>query len=170
MDYQRLQEKSYRIAEEHGWHNDGRDFHDYIALMHCELSEAVESFRVDQDYTKIYYVNGKPEGVPIELADLLIRIADTTKQLGHDLETDIVESAEVTDFPSAMVNARFIRMINYAHTMTCGINESCPRLFADVCLYVICWCRFHRLDIEEAIEIKHTYNETRPYRHGGKAI
>lgn len=178
VDYQRLQEESYRIAEEHGWHNDGRDFHDYIALMHCELSEAVEAFRVDQDFTKVYYVNGKPEGVPIELADLLIRIADTTKQLGRDLAEDIKASEYWTEFRGDCMGPRLIKMINYAHKLTCQLqseqesrrHSQVPRMFGDICLYVVQWCEANGVDIEAAVEIKHKYNETRPYRHGGKAI
>lgn len=170
MDYQRLQEESYRIADEHGWHNDGRDFHDFIALMHCELSEAVEEFRKDPDVTKIYYKDGKPEGAPIELADFLIRIGDTTKQMGRELSEDICQSEFYTEFQGECMGPRFIRMINYAHTMTCSINPKSARMFADVCLYVVKWCAANGIDIEAAVEIKHKYNETRPFRHGGKTI
>jgi hypothetical protein len=32
------------------------------------------------------------------------------------------------------------------------------------------FCEKEKVDIEEAIQIKHEYNKSRPYRHGGKKI
>jgi NTP pyrophosphatase (non-canonical NTP hydrolase) len=41
---------------------------------------------------------------------------------------------------------------------------------ADCIIRILDYCGKEEIDIEEAIKIKHEYNKTRPYRHGGKKI
>lgn len=93
-----------------------------IALAHSELSEALEEWRLGRPLDLVYTTHlaqeaglplpellakgYKPEGFPIELADVLIRIADMAERYG--------------------------------------------------------------IDLTAALEMKLAYNETRPYRHGGK--
>ena len=98
-------------AKAHGWHDFERSFGEIIALIHSELSEALEEYRSGYLETAIYYNDNKPdkpEGIPVELADVIIRIFD--------------------------------------------------------------YCEHAGIDIEHAIRLKHEYNKTRPYRHGGKIL
>lgn len=76
-------EMAYETACAKGWWKDPRRKAELIALMHSELSEALEEIRnpETQDGTlhSIYYANtdsNKPEGEVVELADVLIRIFD----------------------------------------------------------------------------------------------
>lgn len=103
-------EKAYQNAVSKGWHDTPRQPAELIALMHSELSEALEELRNGRPVQEIYYNRGskKPEGVPVELADCVIRIMD--------------------------------------------------------------FCGLHKIDLAEAITIKMDFNETRPRRHGGKAL
>lgn len=41
---------------------------------------------------------------------------------------------------------------------------------ADCIIRILDYCGKTGIDIEEIIKIKHEYNKTRPYRHGGKKI
>jgi NTP pyrophosphatase (non-canonical NTP hydrolase) len=66
---------------------------EHIALIHSELSECLEEFRAGHEATEIYYRESdqKPEGVPIELADAVIRCFDMAYVFGIDLEAAIKE-------------------------------------------------------------------------------
>jgi NTP pyrophosphatase (non-canonical NTP hydrolase) len=60
--------------------------------MHSELSEAYEEYRHGQQPTWVAYgADGKPDGIPSEFADLVIRVLDYCEAEGIDLEAAIVE-------------------------------------------------------------------------------
>jgi NTP pyrophosphatase (non-canonical NTP hydrolase) len=50
------------------------------------------------------------------------------------------------------------------------LPEGIPVELADVLLRVFDMCEFYNIDLEFALKVKHRHNETRPYRHGGKAV
>lgn len=125
-------ELSGATAASKGWHMLNKSVGEDIALMHSELSEALEAYRDGLGVNKVYvtepaaigmfagtklvpynpdnplHAKLKPEGVPIELADVLIRVFD--------------------------------------------------------------FCYRHGIDIQQALELKHAYNATRPHLHGGKKL
>lgn len=95
-----LQKRAFTIAASKGFHAKPRSFGDACALIHSEVSEAFEAYRttghtkptsqgaINPDGTVTL---GKPEGVPSELADIVIRCLDTAEECGIDLESAILE-------------------------------------------------------------------------------
>lgn len=83
--------EAHQNAVEHGWWEKPKAFGEQIALMHSELSEALEEHRDGKSFTDVYYKGDKPSGIPIELADVVIRIFDTCGYYGIDLEAAIIE-------------------------------------------------------------------------------
>jgi len=85
-------EAIHNLAIKKGWWTEPKTFGDVIALCHSELSEALEEFRNGRKPTEIYYSDGgKPEGIPIELADVVIRVFDFCGKEGIDIESAILE-------------------------------------------------------------------------------
>ena len=118
MNLKSLAKKVHETAINKGWWDDPiihpsqcpyivpRSIGDQFANFHSEISEAWEEYRNGHPMNEVYFNGDKPEGVPVELADCIIRILDT--------------------------------------------------------------CEKYKIDIQEAIKIKMEYNESRPYKHGGK--
>lgn len=132
-----LVQESYARSKRKGWYDGSgepgsadRNIPEMLALIHSEISEALEAYRdTSNSLTFFHRVSPdggyflsecqyqeqnkasenrpwKPDGFPIELADAVIRIADLCGYLG--------------------------------------------------------------IDLEKAIRVKSDFNETRPFKHGGK--
>lgn len=94
-----LVERASKQAEAAGFH-DERIFHPTVfasklALIHSEVSEALEESRNGSPLTENWQnFPEKPEGIPAELADIVIRVFDLAGWAGIDLETAIIEKLD----------------------------------------------------------------------------
>ena len=68
-----LQAETGRINAANGWREDGVTPVERLALITCEVSEAIEEVRDGHCVDEAYYNGTKPERVPVELADVVIR-------------------------------------------------------------------------------------------------
>lgn len=90
MTIQELIQQAHNTALEKGWWKDeNRSFGEQLMLMVTELAEVMEEFRtkgLTNPYNMIYFKDDKPEGIAVEFADLLIRVADTCGRYNIPLE------------------------------------------------------------------------------------
>lgn len=69
-----------------GWdRTQSNSFPEEIAHLHEEVSEAFRAFRLTHDFRTWIDGTGKPQGVPIELADVLIGLFYNAELHGFDL-------------------------------------------------------------------------------------
>lgn len=85
---------AHRTATEAGWYANPatgetvtRNFGEVVALMHSELSEALEADRKGLMDDKLPHRDGRE----VEFADCIIRILDTAAALGLDVAGAIIE-------------------------------------------------------------------------------
>lgn len=87
--------RTYEINHANGWWsdediakmaaNDPDRWLILMALVHSEVSEAVEDIRIG-NFTETARLGGKPCGLPSELGDIVIRVFDACHGAGIDLQ------------------------------------------------------------------------------------
>jgi len=163
-DWQSLVRVAHGMAVEKGWWDDGiaaRPIEDIVNNFHAEVSEAWEEYRAKRMAT--WYADPqavlagklpKPEGFFVEIADLLIRIADAAG--AHRIDVGEV----YFDGPGFSVATSKAIFILHNLIAKCDFEE-----VIDECLSL---AANNEHDLWATIREKLSYNATRPYRHGGK--
>ena len=97
MRIDQWQKRIHACAISKGWWDKDKSFAQQIANFHSEITEAWEEYRHNRGIAEIYYTNEKPEGIPIELADCVIRIMDTCEKYNIDLESAMKIKSEYNE-------------------------------------------------------------------------
>ena len=160
-----------------GWYDTPVSFGEAMALLHSEVAEATEAWRVWglRDATGPGFkaevgssVIPKPEGVGSEFGDILIRMLDDDARFGAELGVLVPDYRWVIhDSFLENMNALHdaISYVSYLH----GVTETPWRqAFTSVFDFLRLCCEKYGIDLEAEYERKMEYNRTRPYRHGNK--
>jgi hypothetical protein len=177
-----------------------RPFYSSIILLHSELSEALEDFRAHRGIDEVYYEynnNGvvlrmdgnstaysemtpenratlKPCGIPIELADFVIRVCQEcgTAGKGQELHVAFITAAyddnDLTCFEQMLAEAHRFTSLAYSAVSTKtgdGVDQLGTALYI-----VFMFCKKNHIDLWAAIDEKAAFNLTRSHKHGGKKL
>lgn len=160
------QKAIYELAKSKGWWP--RPFGESIALLHSELSEALEEWRDGHGFNEIRYASPvqmpvklrKPEGIPIEMADFAIRLMD------------LAESEEVTlksiNYEVYEPEENFACTISGLHKNVSQLHQGRHGGWNYLWALISAVCKFYQIPLFRAINLKHAFNQTRDFRHGGK--
>lgn len=162
----------------------GNTWGDYIALLHSEISEALEAYRDHRlaDATEVCTSEGgeggcdihgrepiKPEGVGSELADVLIRLLDMCDVFRIKLREMDPADSDASGMES------FGDYLTWLHYLTAEtIGPECPQSasssFSELLQAVCVVATRHGIDLDAEYERKLAFNRTRSFRHGGRHL
>ena len=174
-----LRDECYKIACDHGFHDEEHSDRHYLCLVITELGEAVEADRkgrhadlasfneaINGFACEIAFEGYIKDTVEDELADAAIRILDLAGANG-DIFEGFIEAQDKEDVED-------IDNIDYfkERTFTESIYEVCDDIFTigyDVALYdLFTIASVMGFDLMEHIRLKMEYNKTRERLHGKK--
>lgn len=174
-----------------GWLDQEFSFGERMALLHSEVSEALEAYRdwglrdaTAPSASRGYTAGGmnfnvpalpKPEGVAAEFADIFIRLVGDCRRDGVDLGMQVSRRHGRFGLPG-----RFAEQMQTLHLLIDHLymawsdefatSDHVGPSYARVYVYLTQLCELHGIDLMAEYERKMAYNRTRPYRHGGKAL
>jgi NTP pyrophosphatase (non-canonical NTP hydrolase) len=90
--FKKLQQQVFETAKNNGFHDHDNNDGELIALMHAELSEALEVLR-DPDITESDKLHGVL-AIEEELADVIIRIMDMAELSGYNIANAILNKID----------------------------------------------------------------------------
>lgn len=170
-----------------GWRDTPVTFREAMAMLHSEVSEALEAWRqwgirdataelTYTDQVTRQYALAKPEGVGSEFADIFIRLLDDAWLFGP---ADLEAAAGPGRFG---ISESFPENMNTLHLI---IARACmawedgdpdnrfwnwKREFGNILAFLRQLCEHYGISLPAEYERKMQFSKSRPYRHGNKRI
>lgn len=187
-----LRDRAYKIACDHGFHDDKKSKQHFLCLVTSELMEAVEADRKDRraivEMFKEYEGNSLPVSeedrltkfkehydefikgsVEEELADACIRLLDLAGDLGFDIHIPFGEEDDDAEFFDEFKKSTFIENIYFISLCPAKIeNYGCRSVILEMLCAILEFAKYLGIDILWHIEKKMDYNELRMMKHGKK--
>ena len=186
----------HAVAVEHGWWEgeENNDIDTKIALIHAEWSEALEEYRAgrpmvwhecawdgkpcDEGSECDHFVGSdcdvgerceKPEGIAVELVDGCIRIMDLVEAIkpGKYGWEALRSSLYAVDTKEDCTFGGFIALL-HGFISAAVVDDNKVVMLIMAASFALKWIADQGIDPWELLQIKHEYNKTRSYRHGGK--
>lgn len=120
-----------------------------------------------------HYRREKPEGIAVELIDGCIRILDYMATVWDAKEPG--QYNLIRQFDNEVSNCEvpkltFLLTKYTIHAYDCDPEKLEHGMLLGIIATVYGWLLAHHIDFEDVLRLKHEYNKTRPYRHGGKKV
>lgn len=175
-----IQRDVHQTAKKSGWWEKERNNGEAIALMHSEISEAIEGWTKQDDKVPEF------KGSEAELADCVIRIMDMAEARDWNV-ADYINEDQTTPMLFAMEQhgsgqhtSIYPALVN-AHTSLSNALEALRKpkqdmraevseALADCVAWIFMLALHIDLKVGEALCAKAEMNKTREYKHGGKAF
>ena len=155
-------------ATAHGWHEEKHSPEHYLALVMCEVAEAIEADRkglrskaktcyATEDSFYDWYNHNIKCFLEEEFADIVIRLLDMAVEI----------NCSVQDYECFEFNEKKIFSEQAWFFVTHLLGSSVYGISAAIS-FMYSWAENLGIDLDQHIEWKMRYNKHRPYKHGGK--
>ncbi len=186
MTLTELQDQIHQINFEKGWFEKLVSLGEGVALLHSEVSEALEAYRdheledaTSAPYCSACWASGvgacddaphlpKPEGVGSELADVLIRALDLDTRHGTGGLEAAVDDCTVEP-PILGVFGDDLASLHWVIS-TCWETQAVSGCVGALIILLRAIADHYGIDLDAEVERKMAYNRTRSYRHGNRVL
>jgi NTP pyrophosphatase (non-canonical NTP hydrolase) len=153
------QQLVYALAKSKGWYdnvdlNAHREMASYAIQQSAQLASDTESIRQGNGYgasCEPVYVDSLTSEQHVKIARLWL------------VASEVFEAIECVVNGQTDPNA-------YSTHKNSGKPEGLGIELADVAIRLLDFCEAYQIPLDTFMRVKHTYNESRPQRHGGKKV